>query len=251
MDGDIPGAVAEFEAVVGAAPADAIDESTAKAHYSLGVLAMSQGRTTEGVSHLRAAVKYQPTYGEAHLALADALRRAGNPADALAHYNEAMAINPTSTPARFGQVMALVRLKRYRDARESLTDGISREPDARELKLALARVLAAAPDAAVRDGSRALDLVQALLPRDKGLDVGETLAMALAEVGQFDRAAGVQRGVMEAAVRAGRTAAARGMERNLQLYLHRQPCRMPWRDDDPLYSGEARLTADSASPAVQ
>jgi tetratricopeptide (TPR) repeat protein len=247
LDGDVNGARAEFEQVVRLAPVNAIDESSAKAHYSLGVLAMSQGRIPDGVRHLQSAVTYQPSYGEAHLALAEALRTTGRAADALDHYKEAVDLNPANAQARFGYATCLVRLKRYREARDWLTDATTRAPDAREFQIALARLLAAAPDPAVRDGSRAVGIVEQLVKTDRSLEVGETLAMALAETGQFDRAVGVQRGIIGAAEQAGREATARRMTVNLQLYQRRQPSRTPWQDDDALFSGAARLASDAQS----
>ena len=64
-------------------------------------------------------------------------------------------------------------------------------------------MLAAAPDDTVRDGARAMALVQELMKGDQDHGVGETMAMALAELGQFSEAVDVQRGVMAAAA-AGR-----------------------------------------------
>ena len=47
------------------APAEGLDETSAKAHYSLGVLMASSGRSSEAISHLSAAVEYNPNYVEA------------------------------------------------------------------------------------------------------------------------------------------------------------------------------------------
>ena len=48
----------------------------------------------------------------------------------------------------------------------------------------LARLLATSPDDHVRDGQRAMTLVQDLVKQGRTLELGETLAMALAELGQ-------------------------------------------------------------------
>ena len=61
----------------------------------------------------------------------------------------------------------------------------------------------------------------------------ETLAMVLAELGHFDLALDWQRLAMSAAARAGRPDVAQKMAANLARYVQRQPCRVPWRDDDP------------------
>jgi hypothetical protein len=59
------------------------------------------------------------------------------------------------------------------------------------------------------------------------------MAMVLAELGHFDLAVDWQRLAMSAATRAGQAPVAQQMAVNLALYLRRQPCRTPWRDDDP------------------
>jgi cytochrome c-type biogenesis protein CcmH/NrfG len=132
--------------------------------------------------------------------------------------------------------MALVRLGRYRDARDWFADAANRYPDRREVQHALARLLAAAPDDQVRDGRRAQTIVQGLIANQNTLDLGETLAMALAEQGQFADAVAIQRGVMDAARQAGFAAEASRMAANLQRYERRQPCREPWAKDDVVHS---------------
>ena len=58
--------------------------------------------------------------------------------------------------------------------------------------------------------------------------MGETMAMALAEVGRFDEAVTVQRVVMTAAGDAGRQDLARSMAANLALYEELRPSRAPF-----------------------
>ena len=234
MTGEVGAAEQQFQDVVRAAPADAIDESTAKAHYSLGVLMVSSGRGAEAIEHLSAAVKFQPNYVEARLALADALRRAGRAQASLDEFAEALKINPRAAQGRLGYAMGLVALRRYGQARDWLTESTSLQPDQPNIAHALARLLAAAPDDRVRDGRRAMTIVQELMKGVKSTDLGETLAMTLAELGDFDEAAAIQRGVIAAATRAGLHDAVRRMEQNLRLYERHQPCRTPWKDDEPV-----------------
>ena len=129
--------------------------------------------------------------------------------------------------------MALVKLRRFREARDHLADAARLYPDQPELTHALARVLVTAPDDRVRDGGRAMELVQELFKTDKSTDLGETMAMTLAELGQYQRAAAIQRGVMAAAEKARvESAALERMSENLKLYERHEPCRTPWPNDD-------------------
>ena len=54
----------------------------------------------------------------------------------------------------------------------------------------LARLLAAASEDQVRDGRRALTIVETLLEEEQSFLLGETLAMTLAELGQYAAAGG-------------------------------------------------------------
>jgi hypothetical protein len=52
--------------------------------------------------------------------------------------------------------------------------------------------------------------------------------MVFTELGDYERAAGIQRGVMAAARNAGLPQAVRRMEGNLRLYESERPCRTLW-----------------------
>jgi hypothetical protein len=127
--------------------------------------------------------------------------------------------------------MALVRLRRYQEARDRLTDGMNAFPSKPAFAQALARLLAAAPDDRVRDGRRALAIIHELLKQQQSTELGETMAMALAASGQYEEAVALQRALLATAQRAGREDLALVMAANLKLYESRQPCRVPWTDD--------------------
>jgi tetratricopeptide (TPR) repeat protein len=247
LRGDVKGAMERFEEVTRLAPPEGFDESSAKAFYSLGVIMASSGRNREAIERFSAAVRYNPNYVEALTGLADALRRGGRVEESLKTYTEIVRINPRAAEARFGYAMGLVRLRRYREARDWLVEATRAQPDQPDLALALARILAAAPDNSVRDGARAMAITEELFKGTKTTVLGETLAMALAEVGQYEEAVKIQRGVLDAAKRAGLQSEVREMAANLRLYEQRQPCRRPWADDDPVHSPGPPVVAGLAS----
>ena len=240
LDGDVPGAIEAFEQTVRLAPRDGLDEPAAKASYSLGVLLASAGRSAAAIDRLTAAVRYNPNYLEAEMALGEVLRGSGRIEASLAHYAAAVRINPRAAEARFNYAMALVRLRRYGDARAWLEESVRAQPDRPELANALARLLASAPDPKVRDGQRALAMTRQLAATNGNTDVGESMAMAFAEVGAYGEAVAVQRDVMEAARQGGAAADLRRMTANLQLYESGRPCRTPWPDDHPVHSAGLR-----------
>ena len=222
--GDSSGAMAEFERVVRTAP------EQAQARFSLGVLLADQGRDREAIDHLSAALERDPAYIQARVQLADVLARNGRPDEALSHYDEALALDPTRPEPGFGAAMALVRLERYAAARDRLAQGLDASPGNAMFKHALARLLASAPDDRVRDGRRAMSLVEELLEQGQNFALGETAAMALAEMGLYDQAAAVQRDVMAAARQAGLSDAVGRMAGNLTLYEAGRPCRTPFTE---------------------
>ena len=236
LSGDTAGAAREFEETVRVAPRNAIDEPAAKASYSLGLLHAAQGRLSQATGHLQAALEYNPNYLEARVALADALRTSGRPAAAMPHYAEAVRVSPRATGARLGHALVLAELGRYAEARASIEASVAAQPDRPELRLALVRILAASPDPVVRDGARAVTLARQLASSSAGGEIGEVLAMALAEAGAFGEAAAVQRRVMDGARQAGREDEARRLTPALRLYESGRALRDPWPDDHPVHA---------------
>jgi tetratricopeptide (TPR) repeat protein len=237
LSGDLPGAVALFRETVRLAPREGRDETAAKAHYSLGVLMATAGLGSRAIEHLSSSVAYNPTYVEALVALADALRRAGRVEEALARYEDVLRINPRSPESRVGYGMGLVRLGRYREAKAWFAEQAA-QPDGANFRHALARLLVAAPDGTVREGARGLAIVRDLLANasERTTDLGETFAMALAETGDFSQAASVQRDVLASASKAGLQGEARRIARNLRLYESGRPSREPWAAGDAVHA---------------
>lgn len=224
--GDRVAARQQFEDAVRLSP------ETFLAHYSLGVLDQEDGRHAEAVARFTAALAVRPSYVPARVRLASSLRRTGRAAGALAEYRRAMADDPTLAEAQIGYAMTLAQLGRYRDARAHLEDALRTAPESTAFTHGLARLLATAPDARVRDGRRAMALTEALVQQGRTLDLGETMAMSLAELGEFDRAAAVQRDLLTAAQRAGLPAVVARIGDNLGRYQRRTPCRTPWTEQE-------------------
>jgi len=229
LDSDARGATEQFEAALRLSP------RFAKAHYSLGVLLASSGRTADALAQLTDAVRDDPTYVEARLRLGDVLRRSGRASEALPHYDAAAALDPRVTDAPLGYALAMADLHRYRESRDRLADAVKRYPQQPVFAHALVRLLAAAPDAGVRDGPAALALMRDVLAREpRGVGVDEMMAMTQAEIGQFGDAVTWQREAIAAAQPLGRPELVQRLTAGLHRYETRQPCRTPWFDDDDL-----------------
>jgi superkiller protein 3 len=224
--GDVPGAIEQFEQVLRTSP------DYAQSHYSLGVLLSDAGRYPEAIEHLKAALSGQPDYVDARVQLAETLGRAGHHEEAVAQYAQALEADPTNVDAALGRAMALIRLRRYPEALQRLAQASDTHPEQPMFSHALARLLAAAPDDRVRDGRRALSLVDELIKGEQSIELAETTAMALAEVGRYREAVEVQREALTAATSASLPAVERHIRENLRLYETGKPCRTPFADDE-------------------
>jgi tetratricopeptide (TPR) repeat protein len=224
--GDAGGAAAQFEEVIRR------DPTHARAHFSLGVLLNEARRYDEAIARFTSSLQYEPGYVQARVQLAGALARAGRPGEAVAEYTRAIEADPSQSEALYGRGMSFVRLRRYREARDDFADGVGRFPDQPLFKLALARLLAAAPDDQVRDGRRAMTIVNELMKGPQSIELAETAAMGLAEVGRFDQAIEAQRSVLEAGRSGNLAPVVKRAAENLALYEKRQPNRRPFADDE-------------------
>ena len=229
MTGDAAGALEQYQTAVRLRP------DLAKAHFAIGVLKEAARDDAAALDAFSAAVGADPSSSEAQLSLADALRRAGRVEEALPHYSEVLRANPSASQASFGYAIGLVRLKRYAEARDRLAEASRAYPDQPGFAHALARLLAAAPDDRVRDGQRALTIMNELLKTQNTLSSAETMAMVFAEIGEWGRAVDWQRQTIDAARQAKQPALVARLTANLHLYEQKKPCRVPWADDDPVH----------------
>lgn len=230
--GDSKGAVEQYSAALHIAPGNP------DVHYNLGVVFTELGSEQEAIEHFQAAIKSNPQLARAHFQLANLLMRRGLYTEAVPEFTTVIRMEPRNGFARLMEAMALIRLKKYSEARNKLEEGLAVLPDDTDLPTALARLLAACPDQSVRNGPRALQLMQQVLRTQQSVDVeqGQTLAMALAALGQFKEAAELQSAMIAELERAQQSDLARSLTANLALYQKSKPCLTPWPDDDPIFS---------------
>jgi tetratricopeptide (TPR) repeat protein len=229
LKGDLTAALATMRETVRRSP------TFAKGHYSLALLYLQANDYRRAASSFENALRVEPSYVEPRLQLAHLLRRVGQAAASLPHYQRVLELDPRVADARFGYAMALVDVNRFADARDQLSQGAQMFPASPGFVLALARVLAAAPDATVRDGQRALSMLQALpSAAQQTLDFGMVTAMALAESGRFDEAASVQQQVVEQLPPTIDSQLRQQLTQALRIYQQRQPLRRPWLAAEPM-----------------
>ena len=238
---------AAYDKVLAAAPGATSER--AEAHYRMAALSQatsppgsSAGSSVrsnrslreddqDAVAHLLQAIDLDPHLAEAHALLGRLLARHERYAEAAGHFGQALVRDPANAGWHRDRGMALILGKRYAaalgglaSARRSLA-GDAETLD--QLDTLLARLLAASPDPNVRNGPEALAIAQRLMTDRPGIEHAETVAMALAEVGEFDRAAELQSQLIAEVERQGGVPTA-GQRQRLGSYLAGEPVREPW-----------------------
>jgi tetratricopeptide (TPR) repeat protein len=241
-EGDLKGAIEQYQELLRLTPNSAI------AHYNLGVLFFQLKSEDQALEHFNAAVDLDPGFRLAHFQLANLLMRNGHASEAIPHYAQAIQLGLDNAFLRLMKSLALVRSKRYPEAKAELEAGVAAFPESTDLKAALARLLAACPDKSVRDGQRSLTLTLKLLDDNPAPDFGlvETLGMALASVGRYTEAADLQKRMIADVEHAKRNDLAAELKGNLRLYEQNKANMLPWPDNDPIFvpqPGELALFA--------
>jgi tetratricopeptide (TPR) repeat protein len=226
---------------------DAPQPLKATAHATLGTLSDREGNDAGAALHYRAALNADAANDAVRVQLADALMRMGRAAEAAPLYVEILQRAPESR-ARLSLALARVRLGQFGAAKAELDRGLALQPDNLALNNALARLLAAAPDRGLRDGSRALSIAKGLLERSRHPEVVQTYAMALAAVGDFDHAARVQQQVADAHGSAAGAVPAEFIRLTLDRYRAGQAAERPWDPGDPIFQPRSPVVARAAGP---
>jgi tetratricopeptide (TPR) repeat protein len=233
-----------------------------RAHATLGAYALQRGDLKTAESHYRAAIQMEPTFPAAQLGYARLLAQLGRADDAEKHFRTAIELDPQYTLAidSFGNYFA--RKRQFEEAMKYYQQAINAEPtfalahlhlgmarlEKRDLagakaaletalelaphlaaaKLGLARILASAPHAALRDGARAVQLakqVQAQVSKPDAT-VLDVLAMAEAESRQFARAVQTVKYARHLALAADDQELVRQLDQREQLYRSNQAYRL-------------------------
>lgn len=222
------------------------------ASRELAALRLAEGRRREAIPLLSAVLADQPEDHDVRLALALALEESGAFDQALTAYERVLAAEPERLTAVLGRASTLLRLERYAEARAALerayAASIERGRPSGDLANALARVLATAPEATVRDGARALELAGELFAARADAEHAETLAMALAETGDFQSAMRLQEALVARAREAGAEPLAEHYAAGLADYRQGQPARAPWNRRLPPPRAASPAAPGSAPP---
>lgn len=186
-------AAAAFQKAIEAAP------SSVTARVNLGLTQLQLGNTAQAIATLQAAFDLAPADASASRELVRVLLRAGRSEDAIRVLEKSHSASPDDEETLVGLSILLAQQNRFGDAIALLADSNRRFPTRTATATTLARLLASSPDRSVRDGRRAFDIATAVYQAEPTPVHGETVALALAELGRCDEAAAqMNRAIAEA-----------------------------------------------------
>jgi len=200
-----------------------------RARLNYGVNLSLARRFPEAEQQLREAIRLKDTDASAHGNLGSVLCSLGRLDEGVAHLERAIALDAEYRPAYGNLGEAYGALGRRDLAANYFALAVAREPDNPFLLSRLGWLLATAPEDAVRNGPKAVEVSERavrLTSRQDTMSL-ETLAASYAEVGRFDEAAATAREALAIANAQGGQGTAASLADRLSLYQTRQKVRDP------------------------
>jgi tetratricopeptide (TPR) repeat protein len=200
-----------------------------KAHYNLGAALLAKGRVEEALAQFETHVKLQPDDPIAQFNLGSVQLEHGRAAAAVAHLRKAVELAPRAAEGHCKLGIALARTGRAAEAISQYENALRIAPDYIQARHDLAWILATAPEAALRNGPRAVELALRANELTGGQSPGilGTLAAAYAESGKFADAIATAQRALELAGGQGNAAVAGVLRSQLALYREGSPVRDP------------------------
>jgi tetratricopeptide (TPR) repeat protein len=215
--GNAAGAIEQLEAAL------RLDAEHPTAHATLGLVLARTGRERAAVEHLLTAFRREPT-DEVNEALIRVLLTLSRGDEALEVVSRIGLSSVDDEGIVLGVSILLADRARFREAISMLESSSQRFPDRLPTITTLSRLLAASPDRSLRDGERAFALATRVYDAERSPAHGESVALALAELGRCGEAATwMQRAVAEAE-RTGDAATAARLTSEAPRYAS-SPCR--------------------------
>jgi tetratricopeptide (TPR) repeat protein len=195
-------------------------------HYYIGRILSARGRAQESLPHLERVLAANPDAADVHMSMAIAQLSIGRGEEAIGHLQRAVALKPDDPTAHYNLGSALFDTRgAVREALAQWGEALRLVPDFVPALNRSARVLATGPDAALRDGGRAVELSERAgkLTSQRDPVILDTLAAAYAEAGRFDDALRTARAALELA--RGDSGLAGSISARLALYEAHTPVR--------------------------
>jgi tetratricopeptide (TPR) repeat protein len=203
-----------------------------KARYFLAHLYYLQGRPAESEREFHRAILADPTMADAYYDLGGLLQEQHRHAEAAKNYRKAIELEPTLAKAYFALGKTLAAQGQYGNAIQTIRRGLEVEPRAMVMGDELAWLMATAPDATLRDATRAIQIseqIAEVTARQQPKPLS-TLAAAYAEAGRFDDAVRTAKEAMALATAQNLTNLVTEIDSELRLYQQGKPYRLTLGD---------------------
>lgn len=162
---------------------------------------------------------------DAYYASGRARRDLGQKTQAVRDFSDAIRRNPKHANALYERGQLFESMALFRESLQDYDHAIALDPDFALALNSAAWLLAAAPDAALRDGVRAIRMAKRALRLVAYPAHRDTLAAAYAAAGRFDDAIGMQETAIAALRTTGRVLLLPAYKRRLELYRAGKPYR--------------------------
>jgi tetratricopeptide (TPR) repeat protein len=221
----------QLESALAAEPDDLL------ANFLQGILLQQRGEPERAGNHYRRALAVDPGHAGALFYVANLDFVAGRYAEAAAGYAKAQATDREISPARLLELIARLRAGvSESDVLERLRDLRVQYPQDPMLGYALARLLAAAADPALRAPEQAIEIASELSLLQPIPPHQRALALAQAASGAFDKAVHTQRQTLAMAAWVAPPAEQELMRAELKGYETGELPHPAWPEGDPLLS---------------
>lgn len=211
-------AAQHFRRVIGLKP------DFSEARNNLGVVYHAQGRVDEALGWYRSALRTDPDNAEAHHNLGRVHVAQGRVNDAIGEYRQALRINPVDADVHSSLGSALALSGQIDEALEHYRRALEIKPDLPAAIVDLAWILATSDRADVRAPGEAVRLAErgAELTGYRNATALDTLALAYAAAGRFDRAISTAEAVLGLASDSGLQELADETRRRLAIWRSRR-----------------------------
>ena len=231
--GDYPGALEYFHRA---------QKFTPQYYFLLINLAVAENATNQTAAaeqHFKEALQMAPAYPDSYIYFARYLLEHGRGDEARALLRRALEVSPADVTAR--QLLqeaethaaqtetlagdALLRQAKIGEAITHYETALKIAPDSPSTLNNLAWALSTSPDAALRDGARALELAKKAdqLANGKNTIFIRTMAAAYAEIGRFDDAGATAQEALDLAIAQKNSVLAKRLEQDMAFYRRRSP----------------------------
>ena len=168
----------------------AVTKDNVFARNNLGYALINKGQYTEAINHYQEAIRLKPDDAQFHNNLGVALLGIGRASEAVNELQKAIRLQPSYANAHNNLGSALAKKGRWDEAIVEHQRALELHPNDLESQNNLAWLLATCPEAALRNGDKAVKLAREAnrLSDGKQWDYLDTLAAACAEAGQFREA---------------------------------------------------------------